>query len=262
MSYDTLNFVKELRLPSEEVLEEKIHNIRAATSLASPAAAANSVADNTQSAQVVAGSLTSFTENLSGESKSDVKNSTLLAQLASDHKFDRYKDPMNWYKQYTMVLGNIGWNQPKFAFDTYTSGGSTVKMDEAVLDILAAIATGNEIAMVAATMEGLKGLAGDSKQMRIWDAHASNGNNGNFQIMPVDKLANDDVVMALTGMQFNASTSHGSFLWWSWSSTSIQIQRAATKFVLNEDVYAQVRQAIIDKLGDKATQFVADIDIG
>lgn len=262
MSYDTLNFIKELGLPSDNDLEEKLHNIRASRNTVSLAAIANSAADNTQSAQVIGGSMTSFTENLTGQSKSDVKNSTLLAQLASDHAFDRYADPMNWYKHYTMTLGNIGWNQPKFAFDNYKSGGSTVKMDEAVLEILSAIATGNELAMVAATMEGLKGLSDDSKQMKIWDAHASNGSNGNFQIMPVDKLANDDVVMALTGMQFNASTSHGSFLWWSWSSTSINIQRAASKFVLNEDVYAQVRQAIVDKLGDKATQFVADIDIG
>ncbi|WKL24390.1 hypothetical protein Q1M63_02040 (plasmid) [Sinorhizobium meliloti] len=61
---------------------------------------------------------------------------------------------MDWYRNYINVLGQIGWNQPAFAFDTYTSGGSTVKLDEAVLGILAAIATGDEVAMVAATMEG------------------------------------------------------------------------------------------------------------
>jgi hypothetical protein len=169
---------------------------------------------------------------------------------------------MDWYKNYVNVLGQIGWNQPAFAFDTYKSGGSTVKMDEAVLGILAAIATGDELAMVAATMEGLKSLSDDSKQMMIWNANSNNANNGNFQIFPVDKLPNDDVVMVLDGMQFNATTSHGRFLWWTWSSTSIEIKRAANKFVLNEDVYSQVRQAIIDKLGDRAVQLVADIPIG
>jgi hypothetical protein len=79
--------------------------------------------------------------------------------------------------------------------------------------------------------------------------------------MPVDKLPNDDVVMVMTGMQFRASTSHGRFLWWSWSSTSIEIKRAANRFVLNEDVYATVRQAIIDKLGELAQKLVADIPI-
>jgi hypothetical protein len=262
MSTDLMTFVKGITLPTHDDLSEKIRNIQAARHGGSLRTLSNAGADNTKSAQVNAGSLTSFTENLTGQSKSDVKNSTLLAQLAADKAHDRFAAPMDWYKFYLNILSNIGWNQPSFAFDDYTSGGSTVQVDEAVLGILAAIATQNEVAIVQATMEGLKALGDGTKQMAIWNANASNGSNGNFQIMPVDQLDNGDVVMVLTGMQFTASTSHGGFLWWSWSSTSIKIQRAASKFVLNEDVYAKVRQQIVDKLGDRATQFVADIDIG
>lgn len=258
---DLIDYVKKIELPTEAELAETIANIRSAAPSISTKAILASAKDNTESAQVNAGSLTSFTQRLSGQSKSDVKNSTLFAQLASNKAFDRFAQPMEWYKNYIEVLGQIGWNNPAFAFDTYRSGSSTVKMDEAVLNILAAIATGDELAMVAATMEGLKSLGSESKQMKIWDANSSNGNNGNFQIMPVDKLDNGDVVMVLTGMEFKAQTSHGSFLWWSWSSTSIDIQRAANKFVLNEDVYSVVRKAIIEKLGDRAVQLVADIPI-
>ena len=253
-----LSFVKELTLPSDSDLGLFLEKLK---DVSSPFAKAVSLADNEKSAQVNGGSLTSFTEKLSGQNKADVQNSTLLAQLASDKKFDRNTQPMNWYSNYTQVLGGIGWNQPAFAFDSYTSGGTTVKMDEAVLGILAAIATGNEIAMISETMEGLRGLSDDSKQMLIWDSNSNSGNNGNFQIFPVDRLDNDDVVMVLDGMQFNATSSHYRFLWWTWDSTSIQIQRAANKFVLNESVYSQVRQAIVDKLGARAEQLVADIEI-
>jgi hypothetical protein len=256
-----LQFVRDTKLPTDDDLAEMLQNVRAAKDAAEPKHIRMTGADNTESAQVNAGSLTSFTQNVTGQSKSDVKNSTLFAQLAADKAFNRHGAPMDWYKKYVNVLGVIGWNQPSFAFDTYSVGGSTVKMDEAVLGILAAIATANEIAMVSATMEGLKKLSDSSKQMTIWNANASNGNNGNFQILPVDKLPNEDVVMVLDGMQFNATTSHGHFLWWSWSSSSIKIQRAASKFVLNDDVYEQVRHAIIDKLGIRANQLVADIPI-
>lgn len=259
MKPDAVKFVLDAKLPTDDDLGEILQKIRGAKDTTGTLASVT--ADNTESAQVNAGSLTSFTMNLSGQSKNDVKNSTLFAQLASDKQFSRYTQPMDWYKNYTMVLGQIGWNQPAFAFDKYTSGGSTVKLDEAVLGILAAIATGDELAMVSATMQGLKGLSDESKQMTIWNANSNSGNNGNFQIFPVDKLPNDDVVMVLDGMQFTARESHGRFLWFTWSSTSIEIQRAATKLVLNESVYEQVRKAIIDKLGDRATQFVADIPI-
>jgi hypothetical protein len=262
MSKDALRFVNDTKLPSNEALAELLRNVCGSKNGVGARTIRAATADNTASAQVNAGSLTSFTQNLSGQNKNDVKNSTLFAQLAANVAYDRTKDPINWYKNYVEVLGQIGWNQPAFAFDTYSSGGSTVQMDEAVLGILARIATGDELAMVAATMEGLKSLGSDTKQMKIWDASACNGSNGNFQIFPVDRVPNGDVVMVLTGMQFNATTSHGRFLWWSWSSTSINIQRAADKFVLNESVYETVRAAIVQKLGERAVQLVADIDIG
>ena len=258
---DAVEYVRGLELPTNESLDELIRNIEAAPDGASKDAIRASDADNTPSAQVIGGSLSSFTERLTGLSKGDVKNSTLFAQLASDAAFDRYSRPMDWYRNYVDVLGRIGWNQPAFSFDTYTSGGTTVQLDEAVLGILAAIATGNELAMIRATMEGLKSLSDDSKQMTIWNSRASRGNSGNFQILPVDKLDNDDVVMVLTGMQFTARTSHSRFLWWSWSSSSIDIRRAANRFVLNEDVYSRVREAIIDRLGDAAERFVADVPL-
>lgn len=217
--------------------------------------------DNEASAQVNAGSLTSFTERLTGLNKSDVQNSTLLAQLAANKAINRFEDPIGWYKFYTDVLGNIGWNQPAFAFDTYTSGGTTVNLDKAVLNILSAIATADEIAMVEATMQALESLGDDSDQMNIWDSNASNANNGNFQIFPVDRLANGDVVMVLAGMEFNATKSRKNFLWWSWSSSSIKIERAANKFVLNEDIYSQIRKDVIAKLGDSAATYVAGIEI-
>jgi len=262
MSQVAVRFVLDTKLPTNDQLGEILRNVQGAKDVAGARAIRAFAADNTAVAQVNGGSLTSFTQNLSGQSKSDVKNSTLFAQLASNVQADRYKEPLKWYQNYVSVLGQIGWNQPGFAFDTYSSGGTTVKMDEAVLGILAAIATFDEVAIVAATMDGLKSLGDDTKQLKIWDASASNGSNGTFQIFPVDRTANGDVVMVLNGMQFNATTSHGSFLWWSWSSTSIQIQRAANKFVLNEDVYKEVREAIVKRLGDRASQLVADIPIG
>ena len=255
---NSLSFVRDVELPSDSDLGaflEKLKHVPASSGKR------RSLIDNEKSAQVNAGSLTSFTEKLSGQNKEDVQNSTLFAQLGSDKKFDRNTQPMDWYGYYTYILGGIGWNQPAFAFDSYTSGGTTVQLDKAVLGILAAIATGNEIAMIAETMEGLKALGDDSKQMLIWDSNSNSGNNGNFQIFPVDRLPNDDVVMVLDGMQFNATSSHYRFLWWTWDTSSILIQRAANKFVLNESVYSRVRQQIKDKLGDRAEQLVDDIEI-
>ncbi|WP_377481998.1 MAG: hypothetical protein P2A85_29580 (plasmid) [Microcoleus anatoxicus] len=251
------HFVKALILPEDHEYEE-LTAIVSSMKNAKLMTKANEQVSGERSAQVNAGSLTSFVENLTGQDKSDVMNSTLLAQLSANKMHDRMQAPMDWYKYYINVLENIGWNLPGFAFDTYTSGGSTVNLDKAVLGILAAIATGGEIALVQATMNALQAQSADSAPMNIWNANTSGGNNGNFQIIPVANV-NDNVVMMMVGMQFKARTSSGGFLWWTWKSTDIDIKRAANKFELNKDVYKQVRQQIIDKLGDKAKTFVANL---
>lgn len=253
-------FIKSITIPEDhehEELTELVRNsVNYATDIARP-----SGDDTGKSAAVNAGSLTSFTSGMTGQRKSDVQNSTLLAQLAADKKHDRMVDAMDWYSYYIDVLSNIGWTQSAFAFDTFTSGEDKVRLDNAVIGILAAIATGDELAIVKKTMDGLEKLGDDTKQMRIWNLNASNGSNGNFQVFPVSQDPNGDAVMMLDGMQFNARESHGRFLWWEWSSKRIKIMRAANKFVLDNDVYSQVRQQIIDKLGNKAKTFVADIPI-
>jgi hypothetical protein len=209
-----------------------------------------------KSAVVNAGSLTSFVEGVDPSLKTDVMNSTLLAQLAANKARDRYKQPRAWFDYYKNVLENIGWNAPGFAFDKYTSGGSTVNMDKAVLEILGAICTGNEIAVMAATMNALKNLPAGSPQITIWNANASDGAAGNFQILPCAQTPNGNVVMVMDAMQFNARVSHGQFLWWTWSSTEIDIDRAAFRLELNTDVYSKIRSDVSTKLGDRAKSFI------
>ena len=52
--------------------------------------------DGKAQALVDAGSLVSFTSNLKGQQKEDVLNSSLLAQLAANKRYDRFNDSENW----------------------------------------------------------------------------------------------------------------------------------------------------------------------
>jgi hypothetical protein len=256
-SNQALDFVHSVELPPEDTaLDARIEKARDEI---------GPMADDPEgdeTASVVGGSLASFTANLTGQNRSDTKNATLFAQLAADAAFNRQSQPMEWYDQYVEVMSQIGWNRPGFSFSNYTSGGTTVKLDEAVLTILGSLATANEIAMVSATMEALKDLSDDSKQMTVWDSKSSDGKKGNFQILPCVREDNGDVAMILTGMKFTAHHSESRFLWFSWSSDSIEIEQAAARFVLNEDVYKTVREAILERLGERATKYVAEIPLG
>jgi len=219
-----------------------------------------------KSAAVNAGSLTSFVEGLDGQDKADVMNSTLLAQLAANNAYDRYKQPLNWFKFYSNVVQNV-WNRDHIIrmlpeFVSYTSGGATVNIDQAVLKNLGALCAGNEIAVVKATMDSLKKQAAGSPQITIWDANASHGTAGNFQILRCVKASENALFMLMGATQFTARTSRGGFLWWTWSSSEIEIKTAAQILVLDVNIYGKFfRDPVRNKLGDRAQTFIADLPI-
>lgn len=257
---DKVAFVNSLPLPSPEEYKDLTIQVTEAKKSESYQSRSQA-APGQDSAQVNDGSLTSFLGDITGQAKSDVMNSTLLAQLSSNVTVDRYTKPIDWFKNYVNILENVGWNLPGWAFKEYKSSGTTVNLDKAVLEIAGAIATGNDLAILTATMGALETLGDDSAPMRIWEAGAESQGNGTFQIMPCSMAGNGNVIMILTGMQFKATHHEGRFLWWSWSSDNIKIQSAVAKAELNNDVYSIVRNDIIKKLGDRATTFVADLPL-
>jgi hypothetical protein len=58
---------------------------------------------------VVAASIVSFADGVTGQQKEDLLNSTLLAQLAANRRYDRERDTLNWYDAYRSALRGVGW---------------------------------------------------------------------------------------------------------------------------------------------------------
>lgn len=217
--------------------------------------------DEKKAGYVDSGSLISFVSGIKGLQKNDVLNSTLLAQLAANTAYDRWEDTDNWYKKYVEVLDNVGWVLESFEFTRYNSSSASFRMDEVVLEILKAIATGDQEEVIEETMNALKALSDDNGKLVLFDTNASNLTKGNFQMGAVE-TDGENVAMAMSSFYFSSSQSATRFLWFDYSSTDTELFKAAQKSVLNEQVYSIVRKAVLDKLGDAAIQYIADLDIG
>lgn len=217
--------------------------------------------DNEEEASTVGGSLVSFVSGISNQHKSDVLNSTLLAQLAANAKFNKEEEPKEWYSVYNEVLNNIGWNFPAFNFKKEDITSSTFTLDRKVLDILKAIADPREVSSVDRMMNSLNEDPENDKAVELFDTVGMVGRQGVFQIFP---CADDDtnVVMLSTCLQFTASEHVTRFLWFKWKSKTVELWQSAQKCVLVEDVYSQVRKQVIEKLGDRAVKYVINIELG
>jgi hypothetical protein len=217
-----------------------------------------SIVETRPSGAVDAGSVVSFVTGLSTQHKEDVLDSTLLAQLVATHEHPKEEEIEAWYRRYREVLEHIGWTISEKSFDRYEAGGSAFTVDKVVIEVLAAVATGNEVAMATAALEALKKLSDESNQMKIWESTSHRAESGNFQIGAAQE--NDGVVaMALGAFYFHTKQTTTHFLWTSWSSTEIELWKAGQVVTLNEQVYEHVRATVVQKLGSSAATFVEEL---
>ena len=86
------------------------------------------------------GSLVSFTEKVKRHQREDVLNSTLLAQLAADKKYDRESQTDDWYNFYVQVLIEVGWDFKRFQFDKYIAQDESFKMATTIINVVGAYA--------------------------------------------------------------------------------------------------------------------------
>ena len=212
-------------------------------------------------AAVDAGSVVSFVDGLDPQDKEDVLFSTQFAQRAASEKADRFLEIGDWYRHYVGWLETLGWVGPQFGFTEFKLGESEMKMDAAALDIIAAIATGGQSAVLNKTLEVLGGMADDSKQITIFDFHSSVKFAGNFQMSSVQKSENGALSAALGAFHFRSAENRKKFLFFSWGKNDVNFWAGTQKLTLNQTLYSQIRDDVAGTLGEKAKKLIAGVTL-
>lgn len=261
MTTDPRQFVESLdlmfpgtQIDRIEAMEEPTINVRGLGGL-------ESVAEEKEKAFVNAGSLISFVSNVEEQNRSDVLNSTLIAQLAADHLFPDEEQIINWYEKYFEVLSKIGWNFEMDEFAEFEMGGNVFEMHNAVLDVLGAAIGGAHVALVAKTMDALRKLSDTDNKLILFEKKSHSLTKGNFQIGLVNET-NGAISMAMGAFIVDTHDRIGRVLFFKSSKENTKLSHRLAKGTLVTDVYEVVRGAILQKLADKAKNFVAELDIG
>lgn len=216
--------------------------------------------DNTKQAFLVKSGVASFVAGLSVQRKSDVLNACLLAELAADKQHDREADVVNWYKFYANVLENIGWVAQGFNFNKFDASGAEFSVDSVILEILAALVTGDELAVIQETINALKALSNNDGRLVLFETLSHSLSKGNFRIHSAVE-SDGIVVMNIGAFYFSSTENITKVLFFSFSDATTSFYQGCQSINLNLDIYNQVRDAIVQKLGDKAKDFVRNIQI-
>ena len=170
-------------------------------------------------AWVNVGSILSFVSGVDSEERSDILFSVQLAQRAADGACDRFAETRIWYNKYNEVLEAVGWVTEQFAFAAYDQAEGDFRMDKAALSIIAAIATGNQLQTLTASISALEKLAEGDDSISLFDHYAAAGLSGNFQLGAVQKAPTGAISMALGAFYYHSSYQRRQFLFVSGAGT-------------------------------------------
>jgi hypothetical protein len=209
---------------------------------------------------VNAGSLVSFVAGIASQNQIDVLNSTMLAQIAADKKFDREQQTIEWLKFYRDVLEQLGWVAQEWSWNPFHASGNETDVDKAVLTILAAIATQNELMIIKAAIDAAKALPDGDGRITLFDHYSAAKTAGCFQI-GIASEQNGAVALKMGSFRISSSNSVTKILWFRYSMQNTDITQGTMAATLNTGIYNQLRATVEQKLGDRAKLLLAGLDV-
>lgn len=209
--------------------------------------------DNNTTGEIIAGSITVFSDALSAQDKSDVRNSTLLAQLAANKAVDRFTNGDEWHSFYIDTLSSLGWID--VAFDSKALDGAIHDWQSTILENQHQSSSSQYPELASLGMSSWSQLDINGDAMSIWNNNALLGNVKHFQIIPTIKL-NEDIQVQISNVFASETPIPSGFL--SWGIEGTQFNSVKT---LDLSFYDFIREAVADKIKDHLLGNTADLPL-
>ena len=193
-------------------------------------------------------SVVSFVSAVSAQNRQDILNSSLLAQKVADKKYPKHEDMMQWYETYIDTLKEIGWVLEAKESAKFSTSDTIFEMEKVVVDILKALVGQNYISVITSTLDAMKSLSKEDKKIKVFESASHSLHKGNFQIGLVTE-ENETVSMHIGAFMLNTTDEIRQVLFFKGGKDESELNYHAIRCTLNLDLYARVREAIVEKLG-------------
>jgi len=118
-----------------------------------------------------------------------------------------------------------------------------------------------EIVVVRSAMEALDRLDDGARPVAIFEASAHDVAAGNFQILSCGAGPGHRVIMTIAAFFYATSEPVRRVLGFDFSRDGTRMTEARNTVILKENVYAKFREKVVQQLGARASDFIADLQI-
>jgi hypothetical protein len=256
--------LRDVATACEFVVGVDLHGLGVPTTLETEAEPINYDAVKTQTL-VVGSDIVSFVKGITVESRQDIANSALLAQLVAKKKVPEPARIYDWYREYFNVLSNVGWVIQEQGFTEYTAASDDAEVHNAALEVAASLLGpgATTLQVVKATLDALKSASAHSPWITLFHRESQQANAAKFQITLAYKGDNDDLLVSLMAFGLEAETTITQVLVFKFKSSRALLKKYSGSVSVNTQVLSGVRQAITDKISAFTNSYIKQLpDLG
>jgi hypothetical protein len=210
---------------------------------------------------VVGADVVSFVKGVTAESRQDIANSALLAQLVAKKKVPDSTKVYDWYREYFNALTNVGWVIQDEGFTQYSTSSDDADVNSAILSVAGTLLGPGvgALALIKSVLDALKSSSADSPWIELFNRESKHANAAKFQITLADKSADDELRVTLLAFGLEADTTITQVLFFKFHSTRATLKKYSGIVTVDSTVLAAVREQIAEKLSAFTSNYIKQL---
>jgi hypothetical protein len=207
-----------------------------------------------------------FSGKLSAENRSDAQNAFLFASRAANKLYPAEHQGKEWYLRFREVMTIAGWTPVSKYYSDLEVGGTSVRMDKLVLEILGSVIAG--VALPGPSTALMLKVAGDAiaalqkrdtAALTVYEQNLLKDGVGGISAGACVEV-DGEAIMAVGAVRFNRKSTSTQVMFVDVDIRNVSLYRGETVFAKNTLVADAVRESIKSKLIPHKDQ-IAEIDI-
>jgi hypothetical protein len=210
---------------------------------------------------VVGSGLINAAENVPVQTREDLINCTLFAQLAASGAVSSPMKVAEWYSAYFRTLTALGWAQSDTQFQEYNFNSINVEAHKAIMQVLAVLLGPQSAALVVVktTLDALQSMNENSPWITLFDRQSRSEKFARFQVATAQLDSNGLLQTALVGFQLKAKSTLTQVLFFKFSKSSTTVKYAAGKATIYEAALADQRADIAKRLAAYRSAYIGQV---
>ncbi|WP_095078225.1 hypothetical protein [Pseudomonas sp. Irchel s3h17] len=217
-------------------------------------------------ASIVGEGVLAFTANLDAQNQEDVLHAFLFSSLVANKAFPLESQGKEWYYQFLEVMHSAGWVASQKFYNDLNVGGSSVRMDKLVLEILGSVVAGMavpgpaSVLMLKVAGDAINALKKHETALILYERNMLEHGVGGMSTGTCTEV-NGEVTIALGTVRFIRKNTSTKVLFVDWDSREVKLYRGESVFRKVPSLVEQNREYIREKLGANSKRKIESYEI-